>query len=840
MRNLLWTNSNPKPETICGTCAELIGTVFHEDNHPICPVHPGCYCFLIPTDMDITNECEASGLMDASGYSPDSQETWSKYVAYLLRKGYEVPAFYNNLVPIAEELNKQRAAFATQVMPQKGDAMPESITIEEITPLETTPDQVALGETAPLETSPLETAPDQITPEEIALAETAPQEITPGETTPDQIIPGEITESRVSMAASIRPSANGFEVVLINPGEANGLFFSADVLAQSVERFNNLTSFTNHEQLSVYYDRPGGRTIDDICGVVHTPRWTGSEIIAQWTPSLPKGDFVAAMIDQIIKDRDAGLPVPDVGVSLDLAVYYDQQGVVTTIPNAFSADIVFNAARGPHYGEAFARIRNAVESQSAFHHVSPPFTGGTSMPDTIITPETITPAVSTTDVADRMWADAMRTSAISSLLATSGLPDASRQRLATGTYNTPVDLQAAIDAERKYLATLTEQGVINIGGVAPRTPNISMGRNSIEQVEHALLALLAGTSPSDGVAPLSGIRELYHILSGDYEMTGLYQADRVMLANVTSSTMAGLVANALNKVLVKAFQEYPQWWAPFVTIQDFTSLQDIRWITLGGLGELPTVSEGAAYTELTWDDQTETASFLKKGGYLGITLETIDKDDTFKLRVAPQALAQSAWLTLSKAIATIFSGTSGTGPLMSDSTRLFTTGHLNLGTSPLSYTSVAATRIAMRQQTELNSGERLGALTAPKYFLVPSDLETMMLQILMSTGEVDTSENQENPFADGSDRQARLASARDRTVVVDFWTDTNNWAAVADPKLYPTIGLGFRYGRQPEIFSVASPTAGLMFSNDVMPIKVRYFYATGPMDWRGLYKHNVS
>ena len=83
-------------------------------------------------------------------------------------------------------------------------------------------------------------------------------------------------------------------------------------------------------------------------------------------------------------------------------------------------------------------------------------------------------------------------------------------------------------------------------------------------------------------------------------------------------------------------------------------------------------------------------------------------------------------------------------------------------------------------------------------------------------------------------------AARQRLIVVDLWTDTKSWATLADPKLYPTIGIGFRYGRQPEIFSVASPTAGLMFSNDVMPIKVRFVYAVGPMDWRGMYKHNVS
>ena len=76
-------------------------------------------------------------------------------------------------------------------------------------------------------------------------------------------------------------------------------------------------------------------------------------------------------------------------------------------------------------------------------------------------------------------------------------------------------------------------------------------------------------------------------------------------------------------------------------------------------------------------------------------------------------------------------------------------------------------------------------------------------------------------------------------IVVDLWTDADNWAAVADPRLYPSIGLGFRYGRTPEIFSVASPTAGLMFTNDTMPVKVRFFFAVGPTDYRGLYKENV-
>ena len=40
-----------------------------------------------------------------------------------------------------------------------------------------------------------------------------------------------------------------------------------------------------------------------------------------------------------------------------------------------------------------------------------------------------------------------------------------------------------------------------------------------------LEALLSGTRPEGNVRPLSGIRELYMLLSGDYELTGIYQPD---------------------------------------------------------------------------------------------------------------------------------------------------------------------------------------------------------------------------------------------------------------------------------------------------------------------------
>jgi hypothetical protein len=235
---------------------------------------------------------------------------------------------------------------------------------------------------------------------------------------------------------------------------------------------------------------------------------------------------------------------------------------------------------------------------------------------------------------------------------------------------------------------------------------------------------------------------------------------------------------------------------------------------------------------------------VKKGGYLGLTLEAIDKDETGRIRGAPRALAQAAWLTLSKSIAGIFTQSSGVGPTLSDTKALFHTDHANLGTTALSISSWNAARLAMRKQTELNSGERLGALTTPKFLLVPPDLEMTGLQVLATESDYSyTLSNGQaapvNPNAQGNSFDERLNVARQRVIVVDLWTDSNDWAALADPRLYPTIGVGYRYGRVPEVFSVASPTAGLMFSNDTLPVKVRFIFAVAPIDYRGMYKANV-
>ena len=651
--------------------------------------------------------------------------------------------------------------------------------------------------------------------------------------------------------------------------QSSAIQLDAHALMKAVldDLFIRKAIFIDHASLN---EQP---SLDRLAGVTIYADWNHSQQAVEGIIRLHNtatGRIAAELIDELLSHPESA---PDVGLSLVCYPVFrrtEDNLIVSKINYIESVDLVFEpAAEGrllaalssgnleDWQGNVLSKgeVKMAEKQENQIHENEKQIVGmqksvhakQESLPGLSAVEQTEMTAPIHTDRQQEAddWMQALQNSTIQTLISASGLPAVSRERLSTGVYETPDQVNRAIEEERAYLAQLGQDQVIQLENVPPRGAQISGMINEVDRLEIALEALMAGVRPKDGIKPLTGIREFYHQLSGDYEMTGLFNAERLNLANVNCSTMSNIVANVLNKRVVNEFQQYPRWWEPVCTMEDFQSLQQVKWITLGGVGELPTVSEGAAYSELSWDDNAETATFVKKGGYLGITLETVDKDDTARVRTAPKALAQAAWLTLSKSVSAIFTDNSGVGPTMADGDALFHSNHSNLGTTALSLAEWEVVKLAMRKQTEINSGERLGGLVSPKFLLVPPDLENTALQILASEYQYTYALSNGvmapiNPNALGNGFNERLENARQRVVVVDLWTDTNNWAVCADPRLYPTIGLAFRYGRTPEIFSVASPTAGLMFTNDTLPVKVRFFYATGPMDYRGLYKENVA
>jgi hypothetical protein len=347
------------------------------------------------------------------------------------------------------------------------------------------------------------------------------------------------------------------------------------------------------------------------------------------------------------------------------------------------------------------------------------------------------------------------------------------------------------------------------------------------------------------VARLSGVRELYMTLTGDFDLHGGYYPERARLA--TTADFSGLVKNALNKVVANRWSELGRagydWWSRVTTCEHFESLNDITGTLVGTVGSLPVVAEGGAYQELAIGDSAETASFVKYGGYIPLTLELIDRDETRKLRAYPRELASAGLRNISSLVAAVFTDNSHTGPALADTGALFNAtavttagGHANLRTGALNAAEWDAACTAVYNQPMLvrNTGAGVGVgprmAINPRYLLVPRALQLAGMKILYPSLE-----NAANIYSENMQR-----GQPGDVITVPEWTDATNWAAVCDPRVAPAIFVGERFGIMPEVFIAGDEHSPAVFTNDEHRLKVRHFLTVWVNDFRPLHKNNVA
>jgi hypothetical protein len=135
----------------------------------------------------------------------------------------------------------------------------------------------------------------------------------------------------------------------------------------------------------------------------------------------------------------------------------------------------------------------------------------------------------------------------------------------------------------------------------------------------------------------------------------------------------------------------------------------------------------------------------------------------------------------------------------------------------------------------------------PTFALLPVDLYDTALEVFgYGTGDVG------KPNSGGTAQtvypygESQLGDPRPIPVVVPEWTDATDWAQIVDPRLHPVIQMAYANAPQgglhalPEIYEVRSETAGLMFTNDTLPITIRDWWAYGVATYVGVGKNNVS
>lgn len=646
-----------------------------------------------------------------------------------------------------------------------------------------------------------------------------------------------------TIQAATEDGRRAYDVVAITPGRGNGHMFSAEVLRRSVEKglWNAAPVHVDHAG-RMDAGRPGGRSVRDLVGVFCDPQVTTEGAITGVLRVYRNASWLCDLVDDVLASRAAGEPTPRFGLSVDCTIERKGDEVVDIIA-VHGVDVVNNPARGGHFcgfedeeevqmGESNKqetvreRIRTGIE-EGAEAEAASAQQERTPMAAAAMAGASAGPgeAAAGGRSAEDLWEEYVK-----ARLQLAGL-NASQGELVRGMVDkkgvhTADELNEAIQkVKRATLGSVRNLGLVQV-------------KDQVDRIQLAVDRLVGCTmadSDLNGVPRLSGIRELYLMFTGDYDMYGRIYRDRAQLANLTTTSMSSVVKNALNKRLLEVWEMLPQWWKPIVHEEDFATMNDVTWITMGGFGDLPTVSEGAAYVEqASPSDIEETSSFLKKGGYVGLTMEMIDRDDVSAVRAIPRKLALAANRTLASGVSEVFTANSGVGPTLDqDATALFdAAGHGNLGTTALSFTEWTAVVTAMFEQTEPVSGKPMGI--RPKYCLVPIELEETALRMFRFPEFIG--------YGGGTNTEAGNTNIRynqAQVIVVPDWTDANNWAAVADPRMFPGICIGYRFGRAPELFVAGDPLMGSMFTNDTMRIKARFVYTIGIGEYRAMYKENV-
>ncbi len=701
-----------------------------------------------------------------------------------------------------------------------------------------------------------------------------------------------ITQHQARFQTTGQVKAPGkFEVICITAGNGNGWQFSAQVLQDSLSLWDGVHCFLDHAWFS--------RSVRDVAGVISDPVWDPDTqgIRATLKAFGPGGDLLTEFGKQILAEDKVK---PRIGFSADV-LFTSNQKSVKEILRVISLDLVYNPARGGAFLRALNSLngpqapsgvcRSQAASGLTIQKEGYPMPEDTSRQEQLQFPNLPAPANAAEEPSghiagaprdtaahdqvltqlqadqaamrqmlgetqrqaqlDQALDDARKTRVqmceylLDSALATSKLPkpiqDRIRKQFAGAVFEAS-QLQEVIADSRNMLSELTANQAVSGPG------RITAAFNEKDKLQAAVDDLF--NIPRDDslkaakVPALSGVRELYLMLTGDHELHGGFHPDRVQLA--TTADFTGLVKNALNKIVTNTWEMLGRagydWWQLITAVEHFSSLHDITGTLVGTVGDLPSIAEGAEYTEIEIGDSPETASFTKYGGYIPLTLELIDRDETRKLAAYARELASAGLRKISKLVAAIFTANSGIGPTMADTGALFNAtavttagGHANLLTTALATDAWDAACQAVYNQPMLikNAAGHYGTgpkmAINPKFCLVPRALQKTAFEIL--TGEF----VREATFV-----YDNVLKGSGVPVVVPEWTDSTDWAAACDPAIAPAIFVGERFGIMPEIYVAGDELSPAVFMNDEHRLKVRHYLAVWVNDFRPLHKSNVA
>lgn len=650
-----------------------------------------------------------------------------------------------------------------------------------------------------------------------------------------------MAESRQRLALEVNPLGSGrFEILAITAGPANGWVFPAEVLRESLRLWDGVNCFVDHSLKE--------RSVRDIAGILRKPVWDNQAngIRAELSAFGPSAEVLKDIGRQVLEKSDE--PAVRVGFSADV-LFQGKAGKVEKILRIYSVDLVYNPARGGIFLRALNQlgINPIMEGESSMKRTQEDVIENQislqESPEAVQTDQGISLEEQLAEM--RQMREQMSAFLLESSLANTNLPQSMKNNIRKQFQQrsfAPAELTQALREAHTLLSEL--QGANAVKGPARIEGMIEPGERLQAAVDDLFNVPREKALAGAKVAKLSGIRELYLSLTGDYDLHGGYFPERAQLA--TTADFSGLVKNSLNKLVANTWEELGKagydWWKDVTVQEHFNSLHDITGTLVGTVGDLPSIAEGGNYTELKVGDSPETARFTKYGGYIPLTLELIDRDETRKLRAYARELASAGMRKISRLVAEIFTKNGGVGPVLADGGNLFNNaavtlvdGHGNLGNLALNAANwdTVSARVYGQPMLIKNAAGFYGTgsqmAVNPKFILVPRALQRTAMEIC--TGAL---VREQNHVYDNVLKGSAVP------LVVPEWTDANDWAAACDPRVAPAIFVGERFGLAPEIFIAGDELSPAVFSNDEHRLKVRHYLAVWVNDFRPLYKNNVA
>ena len=306
-------------------------------------------------------------------------------------------------------------------------------------------------------------------------------------------------------------------------------------------------------------------------------------------------------------------------------------------------------------------------------------------------------------------------------------------------------------------------------------------------------------------------------------------ADRILGRRNLSAAVddfKGIFMDAMNKVLIGAYENAVSTWKPLVENIPATDFKAIHGIEISGGSDLLEVGENEEYKVGKFKDSRESYALSKFGRIFEVSYEMVVNDDMGALRRLPLMFANIAARNNSNVIY----GLLNANPNLTDGKPLFSADRNNTGTAVGGLTSetldLAADMLSAQKGLD---GEVLG-LGAKYLACAPS--ERIKAQILLKSAAY-VGENMSagvyNPWAESGIMpviEERLRAAAD---------GKKYFYLFADPYVQPVIGVSFLNGKEsPDIVEDSK------FNTDGFAYKVRNIMGAGIISSRGVVRMEIQ